>query len=68
MTYITNQGDMWDNIAFNELGDSSRMTEIIALNTDYKDVIIFSGNIVLELPEPSLSVDVLPLPPWHEAS
>ena len=53
-TYTTVQGDMWDSIAFRQLG-----------STDYTDklIYVFPAGVVLTLPEITQGVNNS-LPPW----
>lgn len=65
-TYVTKQGDTWDSIAYNELGDEYYMTELMALNYEHRMTVIFSSGITLQLPEVTqtqLQNDTN-LPPW----
>ena len=63
--YTTIQGDMWDSIAFTQLGDDIHADKIIALNRQYNDMYIFPAGIELVLPDiqPEES-DILP--PWKQ--
>lgn len=65
--YITKQGDMWDSIAFQQLGSTSYTDKLMNLNAQYIDYYIFPAGVTLELP------DVAPkksdkLPPWKRVS
>lgn len=64
--YTTKQGDMWDRIAFNELGSESLTSELIKLNPSHQNVVIFSAGIELSLPEVDESVNYSETkPPWE---
>lgn len=62
-TYTTVQGDMWDSIAFSQLGSVDHTGALMGVNQLYREYYIFPAGIVLTLPEikeaPSVS-----LPPW----
>ena len=65
--YTTLQGDMWDGIAFAQLGDVAHTDKIINLNQQYIGTYIFQAGIVLSLP------DISPerpdtLPPWKKVA
>ncbi|MEK4046579.1 tail protein X [Paenibacillus sp. FSL H8-0048] len=64
MIYRTVQGDMWDGIAFKVYGDAKFMTLLLNANPAHAAVSVFSGNIVLNVPE--LPSDISSsLPPWR---
>ena len=50
-TYTTIQGDMWDSIAHNQLGDVAHTDKLINLNRQYRRIYIFPAGIELILPE-----------------
>ena len=45
--YMTKQGDMWDQIAYNELGSTSHTDALMNANQQYKDIYI--GHILITL-------------------
>ena len=61
--YVTKAGDMWDAIAYQQLG-SSRYTDLLMnLNQSFRNTLIFPSGVSLTLPE----IDPVPnhaLPPW----
>lgn len=50
-TYTTKQGDMWDGIAFSQLGDTVYTNALIEANLQYRDYFSFPAGIVSTLPE-----------------
>ncbi|MBR3767524.1 MAG: tail protein X [Clostridia bacterium] len=62
-TYTTVQGDMWDNIAFTQLGSSEYLDVLINSNRKYREYYIFPAGIVLTLPDVPASVSST-APPW----
>ena len=66
-TYTTVQGDMWDGIAFSQLGDAAYTDKLINLNRQYRDYYIFPAGITLTLPDPEVASSVT-LPPWKQVS
>lgn len=66
-TYTTVQGDMWDSIAYQQLGDVAYMDALMRANLQYHTYYIFPAGIVLNLP-------VIPdeigndLPPWKQVA
>lgn len=67
-TYTTIQGDMWDKIAYDQLGDVEYTDSLINANTAYRDVYIFSAGIELILPDVEDVKTVADLPPWKQVS
>ena len=67
MVYITKQGDMWDAIAFTQLGSTSYTGALMALNGRYCGLVTLPAGIALELPEKAETKDAT-LPPWKKAS
>ena len=61
-TYTTVQGDMWDSIAYRQLGSEAYTDKLIALNPEYRMLYTFPG-VVLTLPEAERKT-VNSLPPW----
>lgn len=49
--YTTIQGDTWDLIAYKTLGSEYLLPFLLEVNQQYRNIIIFSGNIVLEIPD-----------------
>lgn len=68
-TYTTIQGDMWDSIAYRQLGSTSQTDQLMNLNQQYRDYYIFPAGIVLTLPD-SESVDAVSetMPPWKQVA
>lgn len=66
-TYTTVQGDMWDSIAFSQLGSTSYTDKLMNLNQQYIGFFTFPAGIVLNLPDPIIEVDDN-LPPWKRVN
>lgn len=64
--YETNAGDTFDGIAYKELGNELLSSEIIKLNPQYSNVVIFAEGVSLEMPE--LSSTATTLAPWEVES
>lgn len=66
-TYTTVQGDMWDSIAYNQLGSVAHTDKLMNLNMAYRGYYIFPAGITLSLPN---IADDNPnqLPPWKQVS
>lgn len=62
-TYRTISGDMWDKIAYEEMGSSFYVDELMKANTGYLDYFIFPAGIVLTIPEPGKK-EAEELPLW----
>lgn len=67
-TYTTIQGDMWDSIAYTQLGDCAHTDKLIAANTEYLDIFIFPAGIELNIPDVDTTSDSDSLPPWRKVS
>ena len=52
-TYTTIQGDMWDSIAFSQLGSEAYTDRLMNLNPQYLGYYTFPAGIVLKLPDPA---------------
>lgn len=62
-TYTTKSGDMWDSIAYRQLGSTAYTDRLIDANLEHRDIYLFPSGIVLVLPEIERPVNSL-LPPW----
>lgn len=51
MIYRTTRGDTWDSIAYKTLGDEFLMDDIMEINREYADYIIFDGGENITIPE-----------------
>lgn len=69
-TYTTVQGDMWDSVAYCQLGSVSYTDLLMRRNLQYHDIYIFPAGIVLELPEVNTVTDIATdtLPPWKQVT
>ncbi len=65
-TYTTIQGDMWDSIAFSQLGDVSFTDRLMNLNPQYRDIYIFPAGVVLHLPDATAEATSDTAPPWKK--
>lgn len=63
-TYTTIQGDMWDGIAKKVYGTENGINVLLKANLKYRDIIIFSGGIKLNIPEYTAPI-INNLPPWR---
>lgn len=62
-TYTTKQGDMWDLIAYQELGDEKHTEALLLENLTYWSYLTFPAGIVLKLPEVEQNIPAS-VPPW----
>ena len=69
-TYTTVQGDMWDSIAYSQLGSVAYTDLLMRQNLQYHDIYIFPAGIVLELPEVNTVTDsdMDTIPPWKQVT
>ena len=66
-TYTTVQGDLWDSIAFRQLGSTSHTDRLINANLQHREIYVFPAGIVLNLPEiPDSGSISSNLPPWKQ--
>ncbi|WP_110933808.1 tail protein X [Paenibacillus bouchesdurhonensis] len=62
-TYTTIQGDTWDGISFKLFGEERFSVQLMNANPGHIETVVFSGNIVLHVPElPAEQSQTLP--PW----
>jgi len=61
--YTTTQGDMWDSIAYRQMGNEKYMHFLIEENSQYNQIVVFPANIKLTIPDVPVSVSTN-LPPW----
>jgi hypothetical protein len=62
-TYITVQGDTWDLIAFRTLGSEYLLPLLFEENKKYRTTVIFSGGIVLTIPDVD-TAEITERPDW----
>ena len=65
--YTTKQGDMWDSIAFSQLGDVAHTDKIMSMNRQHHEYYIFPAGIGIRLPEiePGTAEG---MPPWKQVT
>lgn len=61
--YTTISGDMWDGIAYKQMGNEKYMDILIKNNLKYRHVVVFSAGVALNIPEVQEEVS-MQLPPW----
>lgn len=66
-TYTTIQGDMWDSIAFSQLGSVAYTDKLMNLNPQHLGYYTFPAGIVLKLPAPVEEVNAT-MPPWKQVA
>ncbi|MNO28831.1 Phage Tail Protein X [compost metagenome] len=64
-TYRTIQGDTWDGIAYKVTGSEMMMTRLMQANPEHTETVIFSADIVLNIPEIDAAASGT-LPPWRQ--
>lgn len=62
-TYTTSQGDMWDSIAYTQLGDVAHTDKLMSANLQHLGYYTFPAGIVLFLPDIPEDISNT-LPPW----
>lgn len=65
-TYTTRQGDTFEKIAWNQMGSSESMCDIIRANRQYMDVAVFEAGVELVIPEVvKRPIIIENTPPWR---
>lgn len=62
-TYTTVQGDTWDYIAFKTLGSEYLLPILLDANQKFRNEVIFSGGITLNIPDIDTS-EMTERPAW----
>lgn len=65
-TYTTVQGDLWDSIAYRQLGSTSYTAQLINANLQHRETYIFPAGVALTLPELPADRGGTSLPPWKQ--
>lgn len=63
--YTTVQGDMWDSIAYAQMGSVELTDTLMWANREYLDYFIFPAGITLVIPDADVP-DSNTLPPWKQ--
>ena len=66
-TYTTTQGDMWDSIAFQQMGSVDYTDQLMNANQQYREYSTFPAGIVLTIPDAVEPVSSS-LPPWKQVA
>ncbi len=66
-TYITKQGDTWDIVAYQQMGDCKYTKDLMWANRLLLDYLIFPAGIVLTIPAAKEAASDK-LPPWKKVS
>lgn len=64
-TYTTSQGDMWDNIAYQQMGSVDYTDQLMNANQQYREYYTFPAGVVLMIPDAVEPVSNS-LPPWKK--
>lgn len=62
-TYTTISGDMWDKIAFEQMGSVLYTDKLMNANATHAATFVFPAGVVLTIPEVEDETD-MELPPW----
>lgn len=65
MEYITQKGDTWDKIAYEQYGDETLIAPLLEANTDYIDVAVFDFGTKIIIPTLDKTDSNVFLPPWR---
>lgn len=61
--YKTISGDMWDQIAYKQMGSVLYTDKLMKANAEYTAIFVFPAGVVLTIPEVE-DKENLELPPW----
>lgn len=61
--YVTKLGDMWDKIAYEQMGSENYMGELIQNNYDLIDYVVFPSGIEINIPD--IDDTQTELPSWR---
>lgn len=61
--YTTISGDMWDKIAYEQMGSVLYLDKLMKANVKHAATIVFRAGVVLTIPAIENEVD-MQLPPW----
>ena len=61
--YTTISGDMWDIIAYRQMGSCMHMDRLIRANAGYAHIFVFPAGIALTIPDME-EAEGIGLPPW----
>lgn len=64
-TYVTSAGDTWDEIAYKTCGRETLSSELMLLNRNYINVVVFGEGVELTIPVYEESQIPATLPPWR---
>lgn len=62
-TYTTISGDMWDKIAYQQMGSVLYTDKLIKANVEYASLFVLPAGVVLTIPAVEDRPD-MELPPW----
>jgi phage tail protein X len=65
--YRTTQGDLWDVIALKVYGSEHLMHVLIEANPEYRHMVVFPANCILNVPEMTSTVNA-PSLPWRRSA
>lgn len=62
-TYTTISGDMWDQIAYKQMGSVLYTDKLMKANAEYAAIVVFRAGVVITIPEVEDRQNT-ELPPW----
>ncbi|MCL2593848.1 MAG: tail protein X [Defluviitaleaceae bacterium] len=66
MIYTTTQGDVWDLISYKVYNDEGFTEHLINANPAHRHTVIFSADVVLNVPDKPTKSSIISLPPWKQ--
>ncbi|WP_295156252.1 tail protein X [Selenomonas sp. AE3005] len=64
-TYTTILGDVWDMIAYKELGSTAYTAKLMEANQEHIETAMFSAGTVLTIPDIDTGNTAKHIPPWR---
>ena len=62
-TYTTISGDMWDQIAYKQMGSVLYTDKLMKANAEYAAIVVFRAGVVITIPQVEDRQNT-ELPPW----
>lgn len=66
MTYITTNGDTWDSISYKCYGSEFLYQQIMDINRQFSDVVIFEGGEEIQVPDNIFMENVIIPSAWSK--
>ena len=68
MEYITQKGDTWDKITYEQYGDETLIAPLMEANPDYIETAVFDFGAKIIIPALDKTDSSIFLPPWRQSN